>query len=80
MHIAIPSAHVQSMTECSPVPYTYNSVAFVWLTILGLFALTASGLVASPWVLALTLAALAVPFLILRERRAVGSGHHIASR
>jgi hypothetical protein len=63
-----------------PVPYTYNSLAFVWLTIFGLFALTASGVVAGPWLLGLTLAALAVPFLILRERRAVGSGHELAAR
>jgi hypothetical protein len=63
------------------VPYTYKSLAFVWLTILGLFALTASGVVASPWLLGLTLAALAVPFLILkRDRRAVSSGDEMAAR
>ena len=61
-----------------PVPYTYNSLAFVWLTILGLFSLTASGVVASPWLLGLTLAALAVPFLILRNRQAVSSGQEMA--
>jgi hypothetical protein len=62
------------------VPYTYSSLAFVWLTILGLLGLTASGVVATPWLLGLTLAALAVPFLILRDRRAVSSGHEMAAR
>jgi hypothetical protein len=50
------------------VPYTNKSLVFLWLTILGLFALTASSTVARPWLPLLLLVALAAPALILRNQ------------
>lgn len=46
------------------MPYTYLSLALVWLIIAALVAVTVSGLVAGPWRLLLVLAALATPFLL----------------
>jgi hypothetical protein len=60
------------MTECSSVPYTYRSLAFVWLIMLGLLGLTASGMVAGSWLLLLVVVALALPALILRTPHPVG--------
>ena len=52
--------------------YTYKSLAFVWLITLGLFGLTASGVVAGPWLLLCILLALTMPALILRSEHHVG--------
>jgi len=49
------------------MPYTYASLAFVWLITLGLFAVTASGAVAGAGLLLFVLVALATPALILRR-------------
>ena len=73
LYIAIRCIHIESEAECSSVPYKFKSLAFVWLIILGLFALTASGAVAGPWLLLLILIALAVPALVLRNERPVSA-------
>jgi hypothetical protein len=49
------------------MPYTYSSLAFVWLITLGLFASSATGVVAGPWLILFLLVALATPALILRR-------------
>jgi hypothetical protein len=49
------------------MPYTYTSLAFLWLVILGLFAVSGSGVVAGSWLIPLLLVALATPALILRR-------------
>ncbi len=49
------------------MPYTNKSLACLWLTTLGLFALTASGEVARSWLPLLLLIALTAPALILRN-------------
>jgi hypothetical protein len=49
------------------MPYTYKSIACVWLIVLGLFALSASGTVTGRWLLLLLLVALGAPALILRR-------------
>lgn len=49
------------------MPYTYTSIAFVWIIVLGLFALSASGAVTGRWLLLLLVVALAAPALILRR-------------
>jgi hypothetical protein len=49
------------------VPYTNKSLTYLWLIVLGLFALTASDVVARPWLPLLLLVALAAPTLILRS-------------
>jgi len=54
------------------VPYTYKSLAFLWLAIFGLVALTASGTVAHSWMPVLLLVALTAPRLILRSEDPVG--------
>jgi len=54
------------MELCS-MPYTYTSIAIVWLIVLGLFALSASGAVAGRWLLLLLLVALGAPALVLRR-------------
>ena len=61
------------------MPYTYLSLALVWLIIAALVAVTASGLVAGPWRLLLVLAALATSFL-LRSPAAAGTGKRGRSR
>jgi hypothetical protein len=53
--------------ERSLMPYTYKSLAFVWLVTLGLFSLTATGVVAGSWLLLFLVVALATPALILRS-------------
>jgi hypothetical protein len=53
------------------VPYTNKSLACLWLIILGLFALTASDVVARSWLPLLLLVALAAPALILRSHEPV---------
>jgi hypothetical protein len=53
--------------ECSSVPYTNKSLVFLWLTTLGLFGLTTSGVVARSWLPLLLLVALTAPALILRS-------------
>jgi hypothetical protein len=58
---------VESMAERCSMPYTYKSLAFVWLITLGLFALTATGVVAGSWLLLFLLVALATPALVLRS-------------
>jgi hypothetical protein len=50
------------------MPYTYASLAFVWLITLGLFAVSASGVVAGSWLIPFVLVALGTPALILRRR------------
>jgi hypothetical protein len=52
------------------VPYTYRSLAFLWLVIIALVAVIASGAVAGSWRLFILVAALASPALILRGRDA----------
>jgi hypothetical protein len=47
------------------MPYTYKSLAFVWLMTLGLFALSASGVVTGSWLILFVVVALATPALIL---------------
>jgi len=54
--------------ECSSVPYTNKSLVFLWLTTLGLFGLTASGVVTHLWMPLLLLVALAAPALVLRNQ------------
>jgi hypothetical protein len=49
------------------MPYTYTSLVFLWLVTLGLFAVSASGVVAGSWLILLLLAALATPALVLRR-------------
>ena len=49
------------------MPYTSKSLVFVWLITLGLFALTASGIVMGPWLILFLLVALATPVLVLRH-------------
>ena len=53
------------------MPYTNKSLACLWLIILGLCALTASDVVARPWLPLLLLVALAAPTLILRSNEPV---------
>jgi uncharacterized protein (DUF58 family) len=49
------------------MPYTNKSIAFVWLIICGLVAMTGSGMIAGAWLVMLVLVALAAPALILRS-------------
>ena len=49
------------------MPYTNKSLACLWFIILGLFALTASDVVARSWLPLLLLVALTAPALILRN-------------
>lgn len=56
-----------AILECCSMPYTYKSLALVWLITFGLVVLTGSGLVAGPWVLLVLAVALATPVLILRS-------------
>ena len=48
------------------MPYTYKSLAFVWLLITGLFILSMSGAVGGWWVAVLVALALGAPSLMLR--------------
>lgn len=47
------------------MPYTYKSIAWLWLVTFGLLALTGSGVVTGKWLLLLLPIALAAPALIL---------------
>jgi len=49
------------------MPYTYTSLVYLWLVTLGLFAVSASGVLAGSWLILLLLVALATPALILRR-------------
>jgi len=49
------------------MPYTYKSLAFFWLIVFGLLALTASGAVAGAWLVLLVAAGLVLPALMLRS-------------
>src|SRR5689334_16298548 len=56
------------------MPYTYTSLAFMWLVTLGLFGASASGLVAGSWVILLLVAALVTPALILERVKPAAIG------
>jgi hypothetical protein len=58
--------------EHSSMPYTYQSPPLVWLTILGLFGLTASGVIAGSSLLLFLLISLATPVLIVMSQHPVG--------
>jgi hypothetical protein len=47
--------------------YTTRSLAFTWLIILALFAVSASGALDGPWFVVLVAVALATPMLVLRN-------------
>jgi len=56
--------------------YTYKALASVWLIVLGLVALSGSGVVVGSWVLLLVIAALGVPLILTlyaRPRSTVGA-------
>jgi hypothetical protein len=46
------------------MPYTYKSLALVWVIIAALFVMSGAGVLTGPWRLLLVLAALAAPFLL----------------
>ena len=48
------------------MPYTYQSLAFLWLIIFALAAVSASGWVAGWWAVLLLATACAAPALVLR--------------
>ncbi len=54
------------------MPYTYKSPSFVWLTTLGVFALTALGVVGGAWLLMFLLITLASPILIVMSQHRFG--------
>lgn len=56
------------------MPYTYKSLAYAWLIIFALFAMSASGLAGGWWLVLLLAAAVAVPALVLRSPVDVGTG------
>jgi hypothetical protein len=49
------------------MPYTYKSLAFAWLIISALFAVSASGVARGGWFVLLLAVAIAVPALVLRR-------------
>jgi hypothetical protein len=49
------------------MPYTYKSLAFTWLIILALFAVSASGVARGWWFVLLLAVAVAAPALVLRS-------------
>jgi hypothetical protein len=49
------------------MPYTYRSLALVWLIMSALFAVSASGAAAGWWLVLLLAVALATPVLVLRN-------------
>jgi hypothetical protein len=49
------------------MPYTYKSLAFAWLIVLSLFAMSASGVARGWGFVLLVAAAVAVPALVLRS-------------
>lgn len=54
------------------MPYTHKSPSFVWLTTLGVFALTALGVVGGAWLLMFLLVTLATPILIAMSQDRFG--------
>jgi uncharacterized protein (DUF58 family) len=50
------------------MPYTYKSLAFAWLIIFALFAVSASGVARGWWFGLLLAAAVAVPTLVLKSQ------------
>lgn len=48
------------------MPYTSVSIATVWIVILVLLGITASGVVSGPWLVLVALGALAAPSLLRR--------------
>jgi hypothetical protein len=50
------------------MPYTYKSLAFAWLIVAALFAVSASGAARGVWFAVLLTAAIVVPALVLRTR------------
>jgi hypothetical protein len=48
------------------MPYTYTSLAFAWLTVFALFAVSATGVAGGWWFVLLLVVACAVPALVLR--------------
>jgi hypothetical protein len=54
------------------MPYTYKSPSFVWLTTLGVFGLTALGVVGGAWLLMFLLVTLATPILIVMSQHRFG--------
>jgi uncharacterized protein (DUF58 family) len=55
------------------MPYTNRSLAFTWLIILALFAVSASGRLEGPWFILLLAVALTTPALVLRDAAAATS-------
>ena len=55
------------------MPYTYKSLALMWLITLGLFGLAGSGAVTGSSLVVLIVAALATPALVLKRRDSVGA-------
>jgi hypothetical protein len=49
------------------MPYTYKSLAFAWLTIFALFAVSASGMARGWWFVLLLAVAATIPALVLRS-------------
>jgi hypothetical protein len=49
------------------MPYTYKSLAVVWLIAFSLLALIASGVVSGPWFVLLLAVGLAAPALLIRS-------------
>jgi hypothetical protein len=54
------------------MPYTSKSPSFVWFTTLGLFGLTALGVVGGAWLLMFLLVPLATPVLIVMSQHRIG--------
>jgi hypothetical protein len=54
------------------VPYTHKSPSFVWLTTLGVFGVTALGVVGGAWLLMFLLVTLATPILIVMSQDRFG--------
>src|SRR5581483_627681 len=59
------------------MPYTYRSLAFAWLIVFALLAVSSSGVVRGWWFAALVAAAVAVPSLVLRRRVAAASPERV---
>jgi hypothetical protein len=58
--------------EHASMPYTHKSPSFVWLTTLGVFGLTALGVVGGAWLLMFLLVTLATPILIVMSQDRFG--------
>ena len=57
------------------MPYTYKSLAFTWLIILALFAVSASGVAKDLWFVLLFVVALAAPALVLSAPERAATPH-----